>query len=181
MRLPKITSLPVLVAFALCAVWLALVVSAPYLVPHHTLLDLSGSVSVRDNVDQFHSLAPLPKAIYSIGDIECHQIASRSFYLNGNEMPFCSRDLGLFIGLAGGFGLATFRRYKFNPFLVFVGLAPIAIDGGLQLVTSYESNNLLRLATGIVAGGVLALLLGFYMFIIQEDKTKKDTKLSHAQ
>jgi uncharacterized membrane protein len=176
MRFPKLTSKVVLVVFIICAVWLTLVVSAPYMVRPHTLLDLSGRVSVRDNTAQFSSLSPLPKAIYSIGDVECHQIASRSFFLNGNQMPFCSRDLGLFIGLAAGFGFAAFRRYKFNPLLVFVGLAPIAIDGGLQLLTSYESNNALRLITGIIAGVVLALLLAFYVFIIQEDRSGSASK-----
>lgn len=173
MRLPKLTSPVVLAAFVICLVWLALVVSAPFLVHSHTLLDLSGSVNVKDNIAQFHSLAPLPKAIYSIGDVECHQIASRSFFLNGNEMPFCSRDLGLFIGLAAGFGLAAFYRYKLNPFLALAGLVPMGIDGGLQLVTSYESNNALRIITGIIAGVSLSILLAYYVFLIQADNKKK--------
>lgn len=172
MRLPKLTSPVVLVVFIFCAVWLSLVVSAPYLVRHNTLLDLSGSVTVRDNTDQFRQLSPLPKAIYSIGDVECHQIASRSFFLNGNEMPFCSRDLGLFIGLAAGFGIAAFFRYRLNPFLALAGLVPMGIDGGLQLVTSYESNNPLRVTTGIIAGLALAILLAYYVFLIQEDRAK---------
>jgi uncharacterized membrane protein len=173
MHLPKLTSPVLLAVFIICLAWLALVVSAPFLVPSGTLLDLSGSVNVKDNTALFHSLSPLPKAIYTIGDVECHQIASRSFFLNGNEMPFCARDLGLFLGLAAGFGLAAFYRYKLNPFLALAGLVPMGIDGGLQLVTSYESNNALRIITGVIAGVSLAILLAFYVFLIQADSKKK--------
>jgi uncharacterized membrane protein len=175
MRL-KITSPVILAGFIISVVWLALVVASPYLVPANTLKDLSGSVSVKDNTDQFRDLDALPKAIYTIGDVECHQIASRSFFLNGNEMPFCSRDLGLFMGLAAGFGFATFYRYKINPFLALLGLVPMGLDGGLQLITDYESNNALRLATGIVAGVALVLLIALYIFVLSEDRASAGTR-----
>ncbi len=177
MRL-KITSIVLLVMFVISALWLALVLVAPYLVPADTLTDLSGSVSVRDNADQFEDLGALPRAIYSIGDVECHQIASRSYFLNGNEMPFCARDLGLFVGLAAGLGVVTFYRYKINPFIALLGLVPIGIDGGLQLVTDYESNNALRLSTGIIAGVAMVLLIALYVFLLSEDRRSatKDKK-----
>lgn len=170
MRLPNVTSWAVLIMFALTAVWAALMFVAPLMVPADTLTDLSGQVSVHDNDALFEDLSPLPKAVYWIGDAECHQIAERSFFINGNQMPFCTRDLGLFIGLAAGAGLATFVRYKINPLFVLAGLVPIGLDGGLQLVTSYESNNLLRLATGLLAGVVLSLLLAHFIFALQEEK-----------
>ncbi len=176
MRLPKITSPVLLAVFLLCTLWLVLVFISPFLVPSGTLTDLSGRVTVKDNTAQFHNLDALPKAIYSIGDVECHQIASRSLFFNGNEMPFCSRDVGLFIGLAAGFGLMTVWRYKINPLFALVGLVPMGIDGGLQLVTSYESNNPLRLATGIIAGVSLAVLLACYVYLIQEDRTRSKPK-----
>jgi uncharacterized membrane protein len=172
MRLPRLTSRIVLGGFILCAVWLALVVSSPFMVTHHTLLDLSGSVGVRDNTAQFHDLSPLPKAIYSIGDVECHQLASRSYYLNGNQMPFCSRDVGLFIGLALGFAIAAFYRVKVNPIFLLFGLVPIGLDGGLQLVTNYVSTNPVRLVTGILGGMVLSFILALFMYAIEEDKPK---------
>jgi len=169
MRLPFVTSVALLVAFILCGVWLALVMVSPFLVPSGTLKDLSGSVSVKDNIAQFKDLAPLPKAIYSIGDVECHQIASRSYFLNGNEMPFCSRDVGLFIGLAGSFGLVAFYRLRLNPLLLMLGLVPMGLDGGIQLLTDYESNNPLRLATGIIAGVALSLILAQFIFAMHDD------------
>jgi uncharacterized membrane protein len=71
-----------------------------------------------------------------------------------------------------GFAFATLVRWKIHPVLVLVGLVPMAIDGGLQLVTSYESTNPLRLATGTVAGLVLALLFAHFLFVIEEDRAK---------
>lgn len=172
MRFPRITSRPILVLFALSAAWLALVFSAPFMVPSGTLADLSGTVGTHDNDAQFASLSPLPHAIYWIGDAECHQIASRSYFLNGNEMPFCARDVGIFMGLAAGLGLTAFYRYKANPLFVILAMIPIGIDGGLQALTSYESSNPLRILTGFIAGTALALLIAHFLFVIQEDSIK---------
>ena len=108
MRIPWVTSGAVLLMFAITAVWAALVFAAPLLVPAGTLTDLSGSVSVRDNTELFEGLSPLPRAIYRAGDAECHQIANRSFFINDNQMPFCARDVGLFVGLAAASGVAMY-------------------------------------------------------------------------
>lgn len=172
MRLPKITSRVVLALLMLSSVWLALVVLSPLLVPSNTLKDLSGVVGGHENERQFKNIDPLPHAIYWLGDAECHQLANRSYFLNGNQMPFCARDVGLFLGLVLGFGFATFVRWKIHPVLVLVGLVPIAIDGGLQFVSSYESTNPLRLATGTLAGLVLALLFAHFLFVIGEDRAR---------
>ena len=183
MRLPRITitSRVVLALLILSAVWLALVVLSPLLVPSNTLKDLSGVVGGHENERQFKNIDPLPHAIYWLGDAECHQLSNRSYFLNGNQMPFCARDAGLFLGLALGFGFATFVRWKIHPVLVLVGLVPIAIDGGLQLVSSHESTNLLRLATGTLAGLVLALLLAHFLFVIGEDRAKPKPVPSEQQ
>ena len=170
MRIPRPTSMVLLAGLALTSVWLALVMLSPYMVPADTLVDLSGRVGGHENEDQYRDLGAVPHAVYWIGDAECHQIANRSYSLNGNQMPFCARDLGLFVGIALGFGFASFFRRKIPPLFVIVGLIPIAVDGGVQAVTAYESNNLLRLTTGLVAGCVLSLLLAHFVFVAQEDR-----------
>ncbi|MGD9963345.1 MAG: DUF2085 domain-containing protein [Thermoplasmata archaeon] len=174
MRIPLVTSGAVLLMFAITAVWAALVFVSPMLVPAGTLTDLSGSVGVRDNTELFDSLSPLPRAVYKAGDAECHQMANRSFFINDNQMPFCARDVGLFVGLAAASGVATVVRYKINPLFVLAGLAPIGLDGGIQLITSYESNNALRVATGLLAGVVLALMLAHFMFALQDEKPEAE-------
>lgn len=165
----RITSGVLLILLVASTIWVALTVTAPLLVPSDTLLDLTGTVGMRENIAQFESLSIVPRTIYIIGDLECHQIAERSYFLNGNQMPFCSRDLGLFLGLAFGFGVATFFFLQLNPMWLLVGLVPIGLDGGLQLVADYESTNPLRLVTGITGGAALALLLASFVLAFRED------------
>jgi len=173
MRLPRITTYPILALFMASAAWLVLTVTAAYMVPAGTVTDLTGTVGTYDNKELIREMSPLPRAIYWAGDIECHQIAERSYFLNDNQMPFCARDLGLFIGAALGLGLVTFYRYKIHPVLLFVGLAPMALDGGLQMLTDYESTNLLRIVTGAIAGLATALFLAHMLFLLGEDSELK--------
>lgn len=172
MRLPRITSKVLFVLFLASLVWFLLVLTAPFMVPSDTLMDLSGVVGGHENEGQFSGLHPVPHAVYWLGDAECHQIADRSYFLNGNQMPFCSRDLGLFAGFPIGLGFLSFRRLVLNPLLALIGLIPIAFDGGLQLVTSYESNNPLRLTTGIIAGIAFSLIIAQFVFVSQDDRKK---------
>lgn len=180
MRLPRITSSVILAVFILSLVWLILVVISPMLVPPDTLLDLSGRVGGHENEDQFRNLGAVPHAVYWLGDAECHQIADRSYFIDGNQMPFCSRDLGLFSGLVVGFGAALFYRIRINPFLALLGFAPMAIDGGVQAITSYESTNPLRLATGMIAGVAGSLLLAHFVFVFQEDIAEAKKKVDQG-
>ena len=125
-------------------------------------------------------------AIYAFGDLNCHQKHERSWEINGNQMPVCTRDVGIFFG-AFILGLAWMRlghnRWtikdtflsifpdrKLNPIYeinrrgtAFYGLGllcvlPIVLDGGLQAVTDYESNTIKRLFTGSLFG------IGFMWF-----------------
>jgi uncharacterized membrane protein len=149
----KLTIMAVFVA------WLAVLLVAPFSLPSGSVTDLSGAVGRLDNPGQEARMNLFADAVYTMGDIECHQIADRSYYLNGNQLPVCSRDLGISIGLLMGMmiGVLFFRRI--NPLLLAVGLIPMVMDGGLQAVSSYHSTNDLRIVTGIVAGTAVALLL----------------------
>lgn len=158
--------------FAAAAVWFLLVLTSPLMVPADTLTDLSGTTGLRDNDDQFDGLNPVARAVYVLGDIECHQLAERSYFINGNQMPFCARDVGIFAGVAVGFGLATFAAVNINPILLMLGLVPMGVDGGVQLVTAYESTNPLRLGTGLLAGASLALIIAAFVFAFRAESPK---------
>jgi len=129
-------------------------------------------------------LNPLAVFVYSFGDLNCHQKHERSWEINGNQLAVCARDVGLFLGLAAG--ALLWRRKGLNRWTVrdsflsvisdekieflykkdrrmlamivvlSLGAAPIGIDGFTQLLTSYESTNMVRLITGIGAGFVLS-------------------------
>jgi uncharacterized membrane protein/glutaredoxin len=73
----------------------------------------------------------------------------------GYKMALCERDVAIYGAmLLGGvlFGLAR-KRLKPLPWLVFaLFVAPMAIDGGIQLIGLYESTPLLRVLTGGLFG-----------------------------
>ncbi len=149
------------VILILFSAWCALVFIAPFTVAPGTITDLSGRVGIIDHPQLPGELNPLAGVIYWLGDANCHQIVSRSFFLNGNEMPFCARDVGIFIGLVAGMAVALLAAPKLKLWLITLGFVPILIDGGLQLGTAYLSNNPLRLATGLVAGLAGAMLIHY--------------------
>jgi len=129
-------------------------------------------------------LNPLAAFVYSFGDLNCHQKHERSWEINGNQLAVCARDVGLFMGLAIGallwrkrglnrwtlrdsflsvfsdrkieFLYENDRRMSAMITLLALGVIPIGIDGFTQLLTSYESTNLIRLITGMMAGFILS-------------------------
>lgn len=132
-------------------------------------------------------LDPYAAFIYGFGDLNCHNKADRSWEINGNQMPVCVRDLGIFLGLAiGGFlfsrrglnrwtlrdtflsilpdkTLESTYQNNYRTFAV-VGIAivmvlPMAIDGFTQMLTSYESNATMRLLTGTPFGMFIGAFL----------------------
>jgi len=148
-----------LLIFGLLLAW---VVLAPLTLPSGSVTDLSGRTISIDNADQISKMNPFAAAIYYLGDSQCHQLAERSYYLNGNQMPFCARDVGIFLGLVLGMAIAFVTGIRPKWPVVILGFVPMAIDGGLQLVTSYESSNPLRLVTGLLAGISAALLIHLF-------------------
>lgn len=144
---------------ALFSALLLLIMVAPFTLPAGSVTDLSGVVGGLDNIERISDMNPPAAAIYFLGDLNCHQIAERSFYLNGNEMPFCSRDVGIFIGLVAGMAAALFLKPRFSLLALILMAVPILVDGGVQLVTDYESSNLVRIATGMLGGGAASYFL----------------------
>jgi len=103
-------------------------------------------------------------AVFALFHGWCHQLPSRSLFLDGYPMAVCSRcfSLGASVVVAGllsariaAFG--TFPRHFRVPFWG-IGLAavPMALDGFSQLFGLRESNNTLRVITGCLLGGAVA-------------------------
>ena len=118
---------------------------------------------------------------YAFGDFNCHQKHERSWEINGNQMPVCTRDIGIFLGafLIGiiwtRYGhnrwtikdsfISIFPDKKLNQIyeknhrnLLFWGigclaLVPILLDGGIQAISNYESGTFRRIFTGALFGG----------------------------
>ncbi len=107
----------------------------------------------------------------------CAQRPSHSLFLGGEALPFDARMTGIY----GGFLVATaylaarrrFRSFRMPPrgVLVTLGLyvVAMAIDGGNALLVDlglphpYAPDNRLRLATGLLTGTALAVVLCFLL------------------
>jgi uncharacterized membrane protein len=74
-------------------------------------------------------------------------------------MPFCARCTAIFVGLVVGMLVALWLNPKVSLLMLALLALPVVIDGGLQLVSSYQSTNLLRVVTGLLAGIAVSLYL----------------------
>ena len=90
----------------------------------------------------------------------CHRQEDRCVEFFGLEKFFCARCLGIILGIIAG----AFCRILFQSVsLIFVAImaAPLVIDGLTQTWGFRDSNNLLRLVTGVMFGFGMAMLV-FY-------------------
>ncbi len=176
-----------LALLTLDVVWLALLFLSPTLLPPGTVTGLDGMANHLDYPDKWGQLPPVVAQVYWFGDLNCHQKWYRSFYIHGNQMPVCARDTGMFSGIALGF--LALSKVRATPDLFETGiralpgsgylwvkkhlgarkgalvlfallLAPMAVDGFTQALTSYESTNPVRYITGFMGGTAIAGLLG---------------------
>ena len=181
MSVNKVTFIVKLSIFGFVLVWAVLNILAPYLAPADTIdFGCDGVVGGHEHEDQINDIENrAARFMYNSGDSACHQRNNRSLFLNGNQMPYCARDVAIFIGLAVGMGISLFFVPEITFWLLLVGYVPIGIDGTTQLLTDYESNNFLRVGTGLLAGIVTAFLIAFialeYVKLIMEWKQGKQS------
>jgi uncharacterized membrane protein len=151
------------VFFILYIIWVVLLVLAPLMLPTGTVSDLSGVVGYSDNAEIIDSL-PFPwNGVYSLGDTLCHQKAERSLFINGNEMPFCTRCMAIWLGIAVGLGIMVFFTIDLNEkffIAIIVSFVPLGVDGIGQLFGFWESTNIIRMLTGLPAGIICGIALG---------------------
>ena len=87
----------------------------------------------------------------------CHCRADRSFFWRGRQFPVCARCTGVLLGMAAGLVSCVFWLPPW--WLTLVLMAPLVLDGLVQLKTAYESINLRRLWTGLLFGwGMIGFL-----------------------
>ena len=132
--------------------WALMILTGPLMLETGETGDLSGSVGLYDNKKVIQEMNPVSKIVYYLGDLNCHQLSHRSYEYNNNQMPFCARDVGIFLGLAIGFIVSLGRKINLTLPIVILSLIPIGLDGTIQLVTEYESTNPKRIITGMIAG-----------------------------
>jgi uncharacterized membrane protein len=144
---------------------------APFLTPPNSVGNLSGRTINIDNDAVIRHMPLFPMLVYYFGDFNCHQKSDRSFYLNGNQMPVCARDVGALLGLSVSYWLILWSRLRYHLLLTLGLLLPMLVDGLLQQFTLYQSTNFLRIMTGALGGIGLAFIL---MMIFELVLTGKD-------
>ena len=89
-----------------------------------------------------------------IGEIQlvtCHRMPDRSFFFKGRQFPLCARCTGIYIGYLS-LPFFTIDLIHLSLLLSIVLIIPTIIDGLTQAYCKRESNNMLRLITGILSG-----------------------------
>ena len=81
----------------------------------------------------------------------CHQRPERSFFVCGYQFPICARCTGVLIGYLCSL-LLLLVGCLIHPLICLLLLAPLIVDGGIQLLFNILSNNTRRVITGIVFG-----------------------------
>ena len=198
--------------FGIAAFYCVSMFLVPFLMPEGSVPELSGRANTFDYYNEdswgnqehregskighnqsahggtfaWSELNPYYAFVYAFGDLNCHQKFERSWAINGNQMPVCARDVGIFFGLAlGGWWfsrkglnrwtirdtfLTLFPDDRITPLytndrrlmaMFTIGILfclPVVLDGGIQAISNYESVNPLRVMTGIPFG----FIIGWY-------------------
>jgi len=171
-----------LVFFALFFIISALHFLSPLSLPINSVKDLSGLTGISDNEVQIEEMTFPWNILYIIGDRLCHQKAERSFFLNGNQMPFCSRCTAIWIGITIGLGFMILYKIPLNEkflILIILGMVPIGIDGGGQLLGFWESTNVTRVITGSLVGIVCGIAIGLIIDEVMDHKIQKNSSGNH--
>ncbi|MGM0510294.1 MAG: DUF2085 domain-containing protein [Thermoplasmatota archaeon] len=183
----------IIIFFALIFFYTVSLFIAPLTLEPGTVKDLDGNANMIDYSGKWSEMNPYHRAIYLFSDFNCHQKHYRSYFINDNQMPVCARDVGIFIGMSVGFLMMAFVRRKANfkdvllffipkieqisekkKTLAIIGFGalfvlPMAFDGGIQLVSSYESTNPARIITGLLFGfGFSAFISSIFISSIAE-------------
>ena len=166
--------------FALTFIWILLLFISPLILPPNTVyLGNEGKVGIMDNSQYInaHISNPIIRGVYLSGDYMCHQHSNRSFFINGNQMPYCARCTGIFLGLSFGFLVGALYRVRVGFALYILLVIPLALDGMLQLITPYESTNLTRIITGNLAGTFSSLIFAYVYYDTKQPFHRRESSL----
>lgn len=103
--------------------------------------------------------------LYSLFRATCHQLPSRAYFIMGEQVAICHRDVAIYGAfLLGGLGFSLVRSGLKPPQLrwyVFF-LWPIALDAGMQLASDWLRSGVpmaMLWAIGLIALGLTSAIL----------------------
>ena len=161
-----------------------LIIVSPVILPYNTVHNLDGYAGSIEN--NFEDMPSPINFVYLSGDFICHQKEDRSFELNGNQMPLCSRCVAIAVGLVIGMVIVLFVRVVPDlGFLMLFGisLVPIALDGLGQLFSLWNSTNLTRVMTGLPPGIMSGIAIGIVYdeYILWRDKNGRKPQFKRQE
>jgi len=96
---------------------------------------------------------PSGEKIYSFLSPICHQYPTRSLWITNRPFALCSRCLGGYLGLGLSFLIIhSYLKYIKRLVLGLLLVIPGILDSFFQLITNYESINIIRFISGLCAG-----------------------------
>jgi len=113
------------------------------------------------------AVSGLSKMAYLLFDPFCHQLAPRSFHINGVQLAVCARCTGLYLGLFMG-GLIFMVLKKPIPKFLLLPMLLLAADGLLNFAGIINTPALVRFGIGLCAGIAGGWLLGFGVSDLEE-------------
>lgn len=108
--------------------------------------------------------ADAANTIYMMYRTVCHQLPARSYFIAGEQVAFCQRNVAIYASLLLGGLLFNFVRHRLRPpalrWYVFF-LAPIALDAGMQMASEWLQVMSMSMlwAIGLVAMGITSAIL----------------------
>lgn len=98
----------------------------------------------------------------------CHQMPERSFFLRGYQFPVCSRCTGMIFGESISI-ITLILGVRMHVLSSLVIMIPMILDGVLQLITNYCSNNIKRVVTGLMFGyGFIQFIYNVFIFFFKQ-------------
>jgi uncharacterized membrane protein len=109
-------------------------------------------------------------AIYAFYKISCHQLPSRAYFILGQQVALCEREIAIYATMLVGGIAFNFVRDRLQPpalrWYVFF-LVPIALDGGMAMASEWlQVTNMVSLwAIGLIALGITSGILRYFRYL----------------
>ena len=94
----------ILIIFIFFFIWILLQFLFPLILEENYIENLSGNTIISNNKDIIEKIPFFCSILYTSGDKFCHQLSDRSIFINGNQMPFCTRCTAIWLGVTIGIG-----------------------------------------------------------------------------
>lgn len=149
---------------ALVAMMLLILVP-PAVVTDGGAVFIDGRVGRMDHSDLWSSMDPVSGFVYSVGDLLCHQMSERSYWISGNQMPVCAREFGMIAGALFGMILSQVLVRRIDASLrvasatAFVVMMAAPVEYAYSAITGADVAMDLVFLSGALSGFGFALVL----------------------